>query len=284
MTSPNFKTLSDIEEKALSARLTAVRAGIEHAGEKGRALEAQVKSLLRDLLPSQYGISTGFIVWATGDGPKLSPQLDIIIYDAIRHSPIIRLESCDVFPLEAVYAYIEVKASIRSIRNQKSKPPDDSLEACIRTNEIMRQMRTRHFQGANIGSPPSFMRWTEEWLAIRSYIVAFEAKGAIRDSNKMAKRLSSSLKASGKSHIHGLFVINQGFFYTRPIDPTRSGPEEACHVHYTTEHPLLAFKTVLYQGLSTFPRSSEGVTTPFDQYYSGGPEWSVLTPDTRSND
>lgn len=279
MTSPNFRTLSDIEEKALAARLIAVRAGIEHSGEKGRALEAQVKKLLRDLLPAEYGIATGFIVWAESDGPKLSPQLDVIIYDAIRHSPIITLESCDVFPLEAVYAYVEVKASIRSVRSQSSSPPDDSIEACIRTNEIMRQLRTRHFQSANTGSPPSFVRWKQDWLAIRSYIVAFEAKGTIKDPNKMAKRLSSSLKANGKSHIHGLFLINQGFFYTRPIDPTRSGPEEACHIVYTTEHPLLAFKTVLYQGLSTFPRPGEGVTTPFDQYYSGGPEWSVQTPD-----
>ena len=112
--SPDFATLSRIEETLLLARLDAIRSSITHSGEKGRALEHAVCSLLRGLLPSEYGLSTGFVVWLSPTGPKLSQQLDIIIYYAIRSGPIIKLDTCDVFPLEAVYGYVEVKATLRS--------------------------------------------------------------------------------------------------------------------------------------------------------------------------
>jgi hypothetical protein len=111
---PNFSDLRQIEEKAILARLEAVRKTISHAGEKGRALESEVIKLLSTFLPEEYGLSTGFIAYHTSSGIKLSPQLDIIIYDSIRGGPLARLGSCDVFPLESVYAYVEVKASIQS--------------------------------------------------------------------------------------------------------------------------------------------------------------------------
>jgi hypothetical protein len=101
-TTPQFAELNKIEEELLVAKLQAVRMSIVHAGEKGRALEYGVRTLLRSILPAEYGLSTGFVVYHTGDGTRLSSQLDIIIYDAIRSGPIISLETCDVFHLEAV--------------------------------------------------------------------------------------------------------------------------------------------------------------------------------------
>ena len=94
--SPQFAELNRIEEDLLVAKLESVRASISHAGEKGRALERAVHSLLRSILPAEYGLSTGFVVFHTDDGPRLSSQLDIIIYDAIRSGPIISIETCDV--------------------------------------------------------------------------------------------------------------------------------------------------------------------------------------------
>ena len=51
-------------------------------------------------------LSTGFVVWLSPTGPQLSPHLDIIIYDAIRSGPPVRLNTCHVFPLEAVNGYV----------------------------------------------------------------------------------------------------------------------------------------------------------------------------------
>ena len=66
--------------------------------EKGRALEQAVFHLLRELLPGEYGLSTGFIAYHADGTIKLSPQLDIIIYDAVRTGPLARLSACVARP------------------------------------------------------------------------------------------------------------------------------------------------------------------------------------------
>ena len=105
--SPSFAEVVESEEISLNARLRATRAAIQHAGEKGRALESVVATLLRDLLPNEYGISTGFVVYVgEDDSVALSSQLDIIIYDALSSGPLVRLGPIDVVPLEAVFGYV----------------------------------------------------------------------------------------------------------------------------------------------------------------------------------
>lgn len=98
---PNFSQLSNIEEGSLIARLEAIRQTISHAGEKGRALESEVAALISSFLPREYGISTGFIAYRANNVIELTPQLDVIIYDALRSGTIARLGSCDVFPFRS---------------------------------------------------------------------------------------------------------------------------------------------------------------------------------------
>ena len=59
----DYSNFVSIEQEALAARLSLTRAVLKHAGEKGRALEHEVASLLRTFLPNEYGISTGFIAY-----------------------------------------------------------------------------------------------------------------------------------------------------------------------------------------------------------------------------
>jgi hypothetical protein len=47
-----------IEKDALSACLESIRAILKHAGEKGRALEHELASLIRVFLPNKYDLST----------------------------------------------------------------------------------------------------------------------------------------------------------------------------------------------------------------------------------
>jgi hypothetical protein len=125
---PDFSKLSALEEDVLAARLEAVRASISHGGEKGRALEFDVRQLLRGLLPPEYGLTTGFIASTTASGTiELSSQLDIIVYDAIRHSPLIHLESWDVLPIEAVGLR---PAAHRRARRQGQQGPNHDVAHC----------------------------------------------------------------------------------------------------------------------------------------------------------
>lgn len=117
---PKFEQFMQIEHDALLARLDAVRSAIVHAGEKGRALEADARRIIRGVLPPEYGLGTGFVASTDATGAVvLSKQLDIIIYDALRSAPLMSVGTCEVYPIEAVYGYVEVKASLTRAKDCK---------------------------------------------------------------------------------------------------------------------------------------------------------------------
>ena len=279
MHSPDLVQLSTIEERLLRAKLEAVRLAISHAGEKGRELEHQVRRLLREMLPPEYGLTTGFVAYLSPEGPRLSSQLDIIIYDAIRHSPLVHLEACDVLTLEAAYGYVEVKASLCSTSDEAAKCAENSIETCISRNAPIRAMKTRVYREAGVGSPPSTIIHRRSWLSMRAYVVAFEAEGTVaRDPDALASRMAQVLKRQGDAHLHGVLVPDHGLFYTRPVDPDTAHQDDFFHVRYTTDHPMLAFKFLLLQGLATFERPPGHWVPAVDLYFSHQPQWLEQVP------
>lgn len=275
---PKFSDLSKNEEKLLVEKLQAIRNVISHPGEKGRVLESEVLNLVRDLLPSEYGVSTGFVAYHTPEGIKVSSQLDIIIYDAIRSGPIVKLESCDVFPLEAVYGYIEVKASICSSSNTSNKVADNSIEACLNKNKELQKMTDRRFWvPRNIVENALIVH---EWMGVISYVFAFEPQGSIAKSpEKFAQRIANVSKRLGApTHLHGIFIANHSYLFTRPVDTLTAETSDYYHICYTSEHPLLAFKTSLLRSLTTFPRSQDEWSPAIDQYYTEPQSWGVMYP------
>jgi len=275
---PNFKEFVDIEQQGLRARLDAVRAAISHAGEKGRALEADVQKLLRSFLPAEYGLSTGFIASRTPDGNvEISKQLDIIIYDALRAAPLMTIGTSDVFPIEAVYAYVEVKASLTQSKNLK-RPASSSLEKCLNDNAKLRQLRERVYWSPESGSPAAIRIERLHSLAIRSYIVAFEGKPHFRTLDQLAQRLANVCKKVD-SHMHGVYVADLGFVYTKPVDAGRAAPSDWYHSAATPkDHALLVLKTAMLQALATFPRPPEGYIPALEGYYDLLPQWTEFYP------
>jgi hypothetical protein len=279
MVTPNLSELNRIEEQILLARLSAVRASIVHAGEKGRDLEFHVRRLLRDLLPAEYGLTTGFIAYIEDGSVKLTTQLDIIIYDAVRYSPLVRMESCDVLPLEAVYGYVEVKATIRSSSDEAKELAHNSIEAIVQQNAAIRALRTRVFYNTIAGSPIEIQKNDVHWLAPRAYVVAFEADGATAGApDKFAKRLAEVLKRQENAHLHGVLVPDLGFYYTRAVDVQSANADEYYHVKYTTDHPLLAFKSILLEGLATFQRPPVEWYPSIDRYLKHKGQWQEQSP------
>jgi len=277
---PRFAELTTIEEEALVGRLKALRKTITHAGEKGRSLEWEVTKILRLLLPAEYGLSTGFFAYWTPDGIKLSQQLDIIIYDALRGGPIARLGTCDVFPLESVYGYVEVKASLRSTSDNAEKYADDSIELLIQRNAELRQMRNRKFYVVLSGTITGGVVWLpqgELWTPIRGYVFAFEAQGTVANTPAcMAKRMHEVIKKHG-AHLHGVYVGESAFYLTRPSE--RDTPEDEWHhVLFRTDHLLSTLKWELLHSLSRFPRYPENCTPALDRYYETIQSWQRHPP------
>lgn len=85
--------------------LTAV---LPHFGERGRNDEERIRDLLGRVLPRSLSLGTGFVVSSSPSVPP-SAQTDIVIYDELWNSPLHRELSAYVYPIETVYAAIEVK-------------------------------------------------------------------------------------------------------------------------------------------------------------------------------
>lgn len=275
---PNFSNINKIEEDLLTSKLTSVRLAISHPGEKGRTLELEVLKLLRDLLPSEYGLSSGFIVYHTNEGPKLSKQLDVIIYDAIRCGPIVRLLSCDVFPLEAVYGYVEVKAALKSSTDNADKSASNSIETCLAENKILRGMIDRKFTYPATKISSGLV--SHEWMRIRSYVFAFSIEGSIAGfPAKFAQRIANVSKKLGPpTHLHGIFIANYYYFATKAVDLDEQDHSELYHIQYTEEHTLMAFKTSLLRSLACFPRFDAAWTPAIHLYYDN-PSWFEVAPE-----
>lgn len=83
---------------------------ISHPGESGRAREQIIAEFFRKFVPQSFGISTGFVIDATGG---ISRQIDIVIYRTDYH-PVFEIGGIKHFMVESVVAVLENKASIAS--------------------------------------------------------------------------------------------------------------------------------------------------------------------------
>jgi hypothetical protein len=236
----DFSTFVHFEEKALSANLEMARAAAEHGGGEG-FLQESVRRLLRAHLPAEYGVSTGFVAHHGAGGVNLSPPLDVILYDAVRSGPLVKLDAFDVFPLEAVYGYVAVKATLGSI------------EPCLETHRLLCRMLDRRFHvpAAPPGGPRLGRLPPESVVPLRGFVVAFGADGpTARDGAAFARHLEES----GAS-LDGLLIAGHGYFRTRPVE------------FVERDSPAL-FKSELLAALGRFPRYPPDWTPALDAYFA----------------
>lgn len=90
---------------------------IEHQGEKGNANERILRDLIVKFLPKKFGIGSGIIIDQDG---KQAKQSDLIIYDTYLYPMIFGLTSTHLFPIDIVYATIEIKTTLNSEAASKS--------------------------------------------------------------------------------------------------------------------------------------------------------------------
>lgn len=171
---------------------------ISHPLEKGRILEHIAVNFLRRFLPTRYSLGYGFVVNAEG---KKSRQIDIVIYDAIDNVPIFLSDAIGIFPVECVFAAIEVKTKLDKKELRSTLSSVKQLRSLKGSKEYMvlthQSGKTNQFEKVSIS------------LAPRTYIFCydtnFKSLTALRDA------ILEEYKG-GMTHIHGVYVIKKNWF------------------------------------------------------------------------
>lgn len=83
--------------------------GPVHRQSEGSFREILLRGLLRRVLPPRYRVSTGFVV---GWGERASTQMDVIVWDAEKHTPLMEVGEFAIVSGEAVRALVEVKTTL----------------------------------------------------------------------------------------------------------------------------------------------------------------------------
>lgn len=117
----------------LRSEVDSINSAFKHQGVKGAGNEAVLRNLLETFLPKKYGVGTGVVIDKDGNQSR---QSDIVIYDNVLYPSLLALGKVHLFPVDIVYATIEVKTTldaksarealenIASVRSLKLVPGD----------------------------------------------------------------------------------------------------------------------------------------------------------------
>ncbi len=236
-------------QESITRELTVVKdrvrnlIGNAHWGEEGRFKEAVLKNILRQFLPKNLSVGTGFILKATGENDNdnvLSAQLDIIVYD--NTLPVLFSEGDFVITtLQNVRAIIEVKSrlnvttlrdaiqqfeeSISSFSNQINRP---FFNVAGRPRPIPNKRRVFtgifafEFDG-NINSPIIDTSLIDSARIVnhislgQDYFIKFWKQA---DANKLAKAVQCQ---SDFYNVYELYDLSFSYFISNLIDITSGG-------------------------------------------------------------
>ncbi len=101
--------MSDVAEEMAWRSAKMRRDFAQHRQSAGENREGLVRRFLEDHLPSRFGVDTGFVVSSDG---RFSKQADLLIVDKENNAPLHSGYRHRLWPVESVYALIEVKTRL----------------------------------------------------------------------------------------------------------------------------------------------------------------------------
>jgi hypothetical protein len=93
----------------LQTEVDLINSLVPHNSTKGTLNEQSLHRILASFLPSRYSIGSGLVVDSFG---QRSRQVDLVVYDEFHMPKLFRTTSQVLFPVETVFACIEVKTSV----------------------------------------------------------------------------------------------------------------------------------------------------------------------------
>ena len=208
---------------------------ITHRESKGRAREIVMKHFLKNYLPPALGIESGEIVSSNGG---VSKQMDIVIFDKL-HCPIfIREDEVHIFPIESVYAVIEVKSHLNSSELK------DCIEKIKSVKELSKEAYVKQ-EGAIIHTTNLYGK-EFEYFPTLGFVFAFDSIKIDLLRQKLDE-LNSEKKIELEHKVDSICVLNKGIITNRTKDgKINHTPEPESKLgSIETENGLLLFYILL---------------------------------------
>jgi hypothetical protein len=187
---------------------------IEHSGEQGRSSEHVVRAILRSVLPKRFSIGTGVVVSSHG---RRSKQTDIVIYDDFYNAAPSLIGDVGIFPIECVYAAIEVKSTLDTEKIKLSAEAIGALRV-MKDEKYYRVPVTKI--NTETGAIETKYEIIQSKVAPRTYLFAFDA-----DYVNIATMINALSEASSTfgAFFHGVIILSKGWFVKQRayLDPPK---------------------------------------------------------------
>lgn len=177
-----------------------------HMGERGRIAEEIIKSILTRTLPKRFSIGTGVIISADGNH---SPQIDIVIYDNFHNAPLLSEFGVCLFPIEIVYATIEVKSLLNKSEFEKSLSAIRQIRSLGKRRHYIVPVITKKDDRFVI-TPTK--RVSD--VPPRNYVIAFAQRGFGKTYSEFTSKLTERLD-NPDTFIHGVCILKNDWFAGR---------------------------------------------------------------------
>jgi len=142
MVTPYFSAVA----RALESEVFMINSLSTHQGVKGGANEQALINILERFLPKKYSIGTGIVIDRSG---KQSRQCDIVIYDSFNYPEVFGQTSIKFFPVDFVYAVIEVKTNLDQNKMREACENIKSVKSLDIIQDSFRMMPTESAEDIN---------------------------------------------------------------------------------------------------------------------------------------
>ena len=167
--------------------------------------------------------------------------------------------SADIYPIETVYATIEVKGVL------ERKEIDKSFEHIAYIRELAKCKNYVRYVGRpkNDNEPDKLIVKSEKYnfpLSPRSYIFAY-AKKNWRTLDNFKSYLKESLEKHSGAHLHGIMILEKNWFaFQEPHS------ENNVEIHVFNDNALIRFTNTLLRGIQSMPMDIASI----DDYHRAG--------------
>src|SRR5262245_24855740 len=95
--------------RQIRAEVDFINSLFEHQGLKGEGNELVLRDIITRFIPKRFGVGTGIVIDRKGNASR---QCDIVIYDAYQYPALLAMTNIHMFPVDIVYAVVEVKTTL----------------------------------------------------------------------------------------------------------------------------------------------------------------------------